>query len=175
MEDIYNTNVWNVNMFIVFIIARANGLIKNSDAQMPVLLLQDDRKFMENDYTNTIGLCLDMIPILYNVVEDFNDCNVTDQIIKIESEKIKDHFKYFKQTMRFNYEQSNVLCLNFVNAHNMDFNEIYKLAYQKQPEPSLEVTIYAYANYLLISYPIFDSCNSIIPELIQKKLDEIGN
>lgn len=165
----YNENLWRFNFYIASIIAKANCLI-DDEKVLPILLLQDDRKLMKNNYSNTMGLCLDMVPLLYNLEKEFEQQDIEKQIANIEQAKAKDHYKYFKQMMNFNYEESNMLCVNFVNGNNMEFEEIYEIAYNKMPDPSLEISIYAYSNYLVINFPLFDACKIDIPNLIKESI-----
>lgn len=170
--DLYNSNPWVVIENIIKTVVKCNRLNYTDDKKYPVFIVQDDRNYMKDDMSQMIGECLDLLPA--NVDKDIeNDLKVS--VEKLQNLKRLKGINYSEMLFDDSgdiYELFNSnLIVNFQGMYEITEEAAQKwIQEQDNNFCSTEVFINNFGDKLVISYPIFDSCEDGIGVEISEEL-----
>lgn len=83
----YREKPWDMLMHVLRIVATENQLLPENAVEVPVFILQEDRRYMSKDYTNTLGEFLDLLPLSVDCKEDVVKGDMQGTIEKIQKKK----------------------------------------------------------------------------------------
>ena len=161
------SNIWNVIFSIEKYVCISNGL-HNVEGRIPVLLMQEDRRYMEKDYSYNLGPFLDYLPVLV-----MNGKNSEKELSTFQTVKKKYHINFW-EFINVEYKSkykyiSELMSINFHGALGVKFEEVEK--YIKRIEnvkKSREIYVNLFETKLLIGYPVYKDRVCNIKDLIEK-------
>ncbi|KZE03981.1 Long-chain-fatty-acid--CoA ligase [Bacillus mycoides] len=172
---LYQESPWQVIEHIIKVIVHQNKLANAKDQSYPVLIVQDERNFMDGNYAETLGEFLDLVPASVKLHETGTLQNVIQNLQSIKKEeKINFTEAIFEQSEDIRELFSKVLLVNYQGAYDISSEELQEwLAAQNKNFSSTEIFINDIDNQLIVTYPVFDICERDIEEEIQSSLNEL--
>lgn len=172
---LYQESPWQVIEHIIKVIVHQNKLVSTKDESYPVLIVQDERNFMDGYYAETLGEFLDLVPASVNLCEKGRLQNVIQDLQSIKKEeKINFTEVLFEQSADIRDLFSKILLVNYQGAYDISSEELQEwLAAQNSNFSSTEIFINDIDNQLIMTYPVFYTCERDIEEEIQLSLNEL--
>lgn len=175
-------NPWEILLSVLCIIAKENHLLSDNQSELPIYIMQEDRRNKIADYTNTLGAFLDLIPLLYTQDGKLGKEEVEEEIEKMQSlkkkyginflEYLEKSYADIKKTMPY------ILSINYHGLFKLTYEEVQVIRNMKNTNAAPEVYVNTYEDYLLMSIPVYQNCKSDITKAIERKLceleDELG-
>ncbi|WP_243556249.1 hypothetical protein [Priestia megaterium] len=141
----------------------------------PILVVQDERNYMNGNYAETLGCFLDLVPASIN----FSEEGVLKKRVEC-SQSLKKEKKINFSEIIFDRAQdiqdlfSKVLIVNYQGAYDISPEELQKwLSGQGEDFTSTEIFINDVEDQLIVTYPVFEGCKQDIGVEIQKTLDKL--
>ena len=161
------SNIWNVIFSIAKYVCISNGL-HNVEGRIPVLLMQEDRRYMGKDYSYNLGPFLDYLPVLI-----MNGKNSEKELSILQSVKKKYHINFW-EFINVEYKSkykyiSELMSINFHGALGVKFEEVEKhIKRIENAKKSREIYVNLFETKLLIGYPVYKDRVCNIKGLIEK-------
>jgi len=176
-SNLYKENPWGVLPYILNIIMKSNNLISKDMNSYPALILQEDRRYMNKDYTNTLGAFLDAIPIIVPCNQDIIDSNIEREIKNYQITKQKTHINLLNDLMTQDtcITIEKLPLINYHGIFDLSFEALQKtinlLEKQKNQIGYCEIYINNYMDYLSVAFPVFDQSGENVSQKIQMGID----
>ncbi len=171
----YRDNPWDIIEYILQVIAQRNDLKFMENETYPILVVQDERNYMNGNYAETLGCFLDLVPASIN----FSEEGVLKKRVEC-SQSLKKEKKINFSEIIFDRAQdiqdlfSKVLIVNYQGAYDISPEELQKwLSGQGEDFTSTEIFINDVEDQLIVTYPVFEGCKQDIGVEIQKTLDKL--
>nr|WP_258957390.1 non-ribosomal peptide synthetase [Bacillus wiedmannii] len=176
-EKLYNDKPWSLFAYILNILARENKLTNVHTEPLPILILQEDRRYMTNDYSNTLGEFLDWLPLLIEGSKENELLDWQQKVNEIQNVKKENHYSLVEllnySTVEMRNMMASVLSINYQGGFSIEYEEMQEILKNDDYNKSTEVFVNSYSNYLILSYPIFSGCSGDIEEVIQNELNQL--
>ncbi|UZW67767.1 hypothetical protein OC195_10020 [Priestia flexa] len=171
----YRDNPWEIIEYILQVIAQRNNLKFMENETYPILVVQDERNYMNGNYAETLGCFLDLVPAAIN----FSEVGVLKKRVEC-SQSLKKEKKINFSELIFDRAQdiqdlfSKVLIVNYQGAYDISPKELQNwLSGQGEDFTSTEIFINDVEDQLIVTYPVFEGCKQDIGVEIQRTLDKL--
>lgn len=161
---------WEVIEEIVKIIVECNHL-NTLNGNYGLYIVQDDRNYLEKDMAAVMGNFLDFLPVTIHMKKEES---LKDHVELLQKQKALTGVNYIAKSGMNSLNIRNIffnnLIINFQGHYEMDEKMADEWMKQgKDFEATTEIFIGRCGNSLLISYPVFEMCDSDI----EKRLEEL--
>lgn len=171
----YRNNPWEIIEYILQVIAQHNNLKVVGNEIYPVLIVQDERNYMNDNYAEALGCFLDLIPAAINLSESGVLKERVEHSQSLKKEKTINFSEIlFDEAQDIQALFSKVLIVNYQGGYDISPKELQRwLSDQNQEFTSTEIFINDIEDQLVITYPVFEDCKQDIGVKIQATLDEL--
>ncbi|KOP70464.1 hypothetical protein AMS59_19725, partial [Lysinibacillus sp. FJAT-14745] len=177
--NLYKEKPWNLLMHLLKVLARENQLVPENSSTIPMFILQEDRRYMRNDYTNTLGEFLDLLPILLDCNQDMMEWNMQEYVERIQKAKKTQHINFMellsKERDNLSSIVPSVLSINFQGGFDLTYESFLKITNKENYRGSTEIVVNNFDNYLVVFYPMFNKCSKNIEEILQYEFNLLEN
>lgn len=165
---IYEEKPWDLILYIVRLIAMENNLTIPTNDLLPIFSVQQDRVNKNMDFSGTLGLFLDTLPILI-------DCNENTMCL---DRKLEDVYKlkeitgisYSQMIEQQNFVLEGILSVNFLDVFELNDDEIQQIKDYGKAIATTEILIIKQADELIIRFPIYNESKEEIRDNIKNNL-----
>lgn len=181
----YKNNPWNIMLQIFKRILELNNLLPKNELSIPLFILQENRRYMQKQYSNTLGALLDILPIIYEPQSEeiYNYINYLQKIKKDTHIIYADVLKHMWQDIDF----TDIPSINYHGLYESSYEELermkmlYKSSWSKLQSlmmelnirKLLEINFHTYNEYMMISFPVYDTAIKDIGKEICMKIEEL--
>lgn len=174
----YKENPWDILTAIFQTIALENGFISSRDEELPLVVLQENRRNMKNDYNKAFGAYLDCIPVIVQGEK---------QTLYDEISKEVEIFKKDKNTFKFSIldlfnkidpklEIDKMLSINNQSIFGLDYESLMEMKniVSNNELQGYELVVNSYEDSLVLIYPVTNKSTKNIGEEIQRLCNKIS-
>ena len=121
----YKNNPWNIMLQIFKRILELNNLLPKNELSIPLFILQENRRYMQKQYSNTLGALLDILPIIYEPQSEeiYNHINYLQKIKKDTHIIYADVLKHMWQDIDF----TDIPSINYHGLYESSYEELERM------------------------------------------------
>lgn len=165
----YRNNPWSIMLQIFRKILELNNLLPSNKLTIPLFILQENRRYMQKQYSNTLGALLDILPIIYEPQSE----EIYNHILYLQNVKKDTHIIYadILKLMWPDIDFTEIPSINYHGLYESSYEELekmkmlYKSSWSKfqsimaelNMRKLLEINFHTYNEYMMISFPVYDT------------------
>jgi len=171
-ENYHQIDIWDFLSQIVRVIAQENGLLTEKTKGIPIQIVQEGRSKFTADYSQSLGLFIDHVPISICYEANSVQMPIADQIQHLDQLKKKNNLLWQDVVGRYSNDLDHVLAINYLGVYDVDFELIKQAIANNQDVASREIVITLHGDHLSIIYPVFSSASNRIEQKLQEKIND---
>jgi len=177
---LYQNRPWDFIAYLAKIWAGANKMISKDSSDLPVLLIQEDRPYLNNDYKDNLGVYLDFLPVLINAEKKELDSSAQSDMVKMFKIKEERKVNFFNVLYDILSEESfvDVVYINNLGIFDMVYNDFEKAV--KTVEKYIgnvfirkQIMIGGFSKGLAIYYTLSKYNSGNLKEILQEACDKL--
>ena len=181
----YKNNPWSIMLQIFRKILELNNLLPSNKLTIPLFILQENRRYMQKQYSNTLGALLDILPIIYEPQSE----EIYNHILYLQNEKKDTHIIYadILKLMWPDIDFTEIPSINYHGLYESSYEELekmkmlYKSSWSKFQSimaelnmgKLLEINFHTYNEYMMISFPVYDTMIKDLGKEICMRIEEL--
>ncbi|MCM3783798.1 amino acid adenylation domain-containing protein [Neobacillus mesonae] len=172
--ELYRERPWTLLIHLAKTIIRENGLDQSVSRSFPLFLLQEDRTFMNKDYSNVMGEFLDLIPVSVDVDRTNMDLDMQGKIEGLQKWKKEQQFSYIEMLGKLNTELPlcipSMLSINYQGTFELTYQEVQNMMNNDSYRDTPEIFANHYEDHLVLFYPTYSQLQGDLEDVIRQEL-----
>ncbi|MCL2841701.1 MAG: hypothetical protein FWE05_13130, partial [Defluviitaleaceae bacterium] len=176
--DFYQKSPWDFIEILLIKWIELNHLVSKDISEIPLFIIQEDRRYKKKDYTDNLGVFLDTLPVTISTGRH-NTLPLQLEVEKLQNIKKLNNLNYLSEISNINpVLASSLVRVNYQGIFTLDFDEIERLQQEVNkmdnmfPSPVSEIYINSYSNYMFFFYPVHEQCSTNIKLIMQEVCDQ---
>jgi len=164
-------NIWDLLIYIATIISKENKLSGEKIKTIPIQILQENRNKTNLDYSESLGLFIDLAPLLIDLDHVKDNNAVSTRVHELDVLKRANNIDWIDLFRDINLLDT-VLIINYTGSYEKNFDRIKKTMLADFNIKTREITISLYDHHLIIHHPVFKKNSGKIEQVLQEKINE---